>query len=305
MNIDPLGKWKQAAKAGKPDMDARLFKEIAGAVVRVADDASAPVTVILSTAAVDRMDDTIAVEGWQLDNYRKNPVVLFAHDQRSLPIGKMANLRVEEGKLLGDVTFAEHEFAKDVAALVRGGFLNAGSVGFRPIRYVFNEERGGDGWCPPCDFIEQELLEHSLVPVPANPEALLAGKAAGVDGPLLRWAERVLSHERGAGLWLPQDSIAEALRGQAEATWKALRPPVVTVPVPKADDPAGDEPMACACGAMPEAGDKFCSACGKELPVAPAKDAPTDEPDGASEDEKDLSIEQFSAALDRVVSARA
>ena len=64
------------------------------------------------------------------------------------------------------------------------GFLHAVSVGFRPLdwRWAAGEERA-DG----IDFQRQELLEFSCVPVPANPEALVAVRAKGIDlTPLLQ-----------------------------------------------------------------------------------------------------------------------
>jgi hypothetical protein len=39
-------------------------------------------------------------------------------------------------------------------------------------------------------LLEQELLEFSAVPVPANGEALIEGRSAGIDiAPLLDWSE--------------------------------------------------------------------------------------------------------------------
>jgi HK97 family phage prohead protease len=65
------------------------------------------------------------------------------------------------------------QFADRCAALIDAGLLGAVSVGFRPIEWRYMEEgRGG------VRFIQQELLEISLVPVPANPEALIEARAA-------------------------------------------------------------------------------------------------------------------------------
>jgi phage head maturation protease len=62
-----------------------------------------------------------------------------------------------------------------VYRLARGGFLAATSVGFRPLKweYTTDKERGADDWFPGIDFEEQELVEFSIVTVPANPEALM------------------------------------------------------------------------------------------------------------------------------------
>ena len=64
--------------------------------------------------------------------------------------------------------------ANTVLQMIDGGFLRATSVGFRPLRFERNAQRGGN------DFKEQELLEFSVVPVGANPQAVRALKSAGL-----------------------------------------------------------------------------------------------------------------------------
>jgi HK97 family phage prohead protease len=138
----------------------------------------------ISTPAADRDNDTIAVEGWQLDAYRRNPVVLFGHDYGSLPIARAVDVGVERGVLVATAEFPPsglYEFADTCLGMLKAGFLSACSVGFRPLKLVRNEVRGG------LDFIEQELLEFSVVPVPANPQALVIARSAGADRAVERW----------------------------------------------------------------------------------------------------------------------
>jgi HK97 family phage prohead protease len=135
----------------------------------------------ISTAAVDRESDTIAVNGWDLTNYRKNPVVLWGHDSYSLPIGRGFDVAVEDGALKASVEFVPEDLpqggalAESVYRLARSGFIAATSVGFRPLKWSFtsDKDRGADDWFPGIDFEEQELVELSIVTVPANPEALI------------------------------------------------------------------------------------------------------------------------------------
>jgi HK97 family phage prohead protease len=136
------------------------------------------VSFCLSDGSVDRMGDTIAADGWVLDGYRQNPVVLWAHDALSPPIGRMHNLRVAAGRLLGDVEFADAElspFADEIFGLIKGGFIRAGSVGFLPLDYAFSRDPSRSYG---IDFKRQELLEFSVVPVPANANALVQASAA-------------------------------------------------------------------------------------------------------------------------------
>jgi hypothetical protein len=56
-------------------------------------------TFTISTSSVDRMGDTIKVDGWKLEQYRKNPVVLWAHDASLLPLAKATKVWTEGQKL--------------------------------------------------------------------------------------------------------------------------------------------------------------------------------------------------------------
>jgi HK97 family phage prohead protease len=171
----------------------------------------------ISTADVDRSRDIVKVEGWRTANWERNPVVLFGHDYRSLPVAKGLEIRKSDA-LVATAEFPSRElydFGNTVYALLREGYLNAASVGFAPMKYSRNEDRGG------IDFEEQELLEFSVVPVPANPNALLIARSAGVDlQPLLRWAERVLDEthadERDAALKRVEQAVVALTTGVAE-----------------------------------------------------------------------------------------
>ena len=144
--------------------------------------AGEPLTFVASTDAVDRHGDTVAPEGWRLDAYRENPVVLWAHDYRRPAIGRAQSVWRDAGALLARLEFAPTEFAGEVERLYRQGYQQGVSVGFRPLR--FEERRDArTGAFLGIRFLEQELLEISAVPVPANRGALLthrAGAAAEV-----------------------------------------------------------------------------------------------------------------------------
>ncbi|MBC8281294.1 MAG: HK97 family phage prohead protease [Chloroflexi bacterium] len=129
------------------------------------------ITFVLSTDEVDRHGDIISADGWVLDSYRENPVLLWAHDYRQPAIGRAAKLWDEPHRLMAKMEFAPTEFAQEVADLYRSGFQWGVSVGFKPLRY---EERRDEktGEFLGLRFLEQELLEVSAVPVPANRSAL-------------------------------------------------------------------------------------------------------------------------------------
>lgn len=137
----------------------------------------------ISTGAVDRDQDCINVRGWQLRHYLKNPVVLWSHRADELPIGKVIDIGNDDSRLFASVEFlpggygAASDLADCTYRMAGDGYLNATSVGFRPIKFDFtdDQERGADSWFPGIDFHEQELVELSLVSVPSNPEALIDG----------------------------------------------------------------------------------------------------------------------------------
>ena len=136
------------------------------------------ITFVLSTDDVDRHGDVISADGWVLDSYRENPVLLWAHEYRQPAIGRAAKVWVEPHRLLADMEFAPTEFAKEIASLYRSGFQLGVSVGFKPLRY---EERRDEktGTFLGLRFLEQELLEVSAVPVPANRSALRRSDQSG------------------------------------------------------------------------------------------------------------------------------
>jgi HK97 family phage prohead protease len=141
----------------------------------------------ISTGCVDREQDVISVRGWDLANYRRNPVVLWGHDATRLPIGRAFDIRIDGDALKATVEFIPTDtpeggaFAESVYRLARSGFIAATSVGFRPIKwdYTDDETRGASDWFPGIDFQEQELVELSVVTVPANPEALIDAPGPG------------------------------------------------------------------------------------------------------------------------------
>ena len=53
---------------------------------------------VLSDATPDRMGDVIEAEGWDLTDFKNNPVALFNHNP-NFPIGKCARLRIVDGRL--------------------------------------------------------------------------------------------------------------------------------------------------------------------------------------------------------------
>lgn len=131
---------------------------------------------VISTKRVDSYNTTIAPDGWLLEDYAANPVVLFAHDQDGLPVARDIGRFIDRERLVGTAMFATRElnpFGHQVGRLVRAGFLNTASVGFEPVEVEESKERGRESTpFAPLDFRKQRLVEWSIVPVPANADCL-------------------------------------------------------------------------------------------------------------------------------------
>jgi len=124
---------------------------------------------VASTENVARDGMVIPADAWQLDNFRKSPVFLWAHDYFSRPpIGRVTNVEVKDDQLLADVEFdQDDEFARQVESKYRKGILSAVSVGWDTLSY---EPPNGPNVAP--RVTKADLLDISAVPVPSDPDAL-------------------------------------------------------------------------------------------------------------------------------------
>jgi len=161
-----------------------IRKDLDFEIKAVGDPGERVLEFVGSTPQVDRYGDVIEVEGWDLKNYKKNPVFLWAHDYKQPPVGKALKVAKSDQGLLFHVKFAtaeEYPFADTIYKLYLGGYLRATSVGFQDLeREPITDKEGKQvGW----RFKRQELYELSAVPVPANPNALIMAVQKGVVSP--------------------------------------------------------------------------------------------------------------------------
>ena len=129
------------------------------------DDGSIMIRGMASTADFDRAGDSISADAWTkggLQNFEKNPIILFNHDYNR-PIGRATGLKSTENGL--ELTAKISKSAGDVAELVKDGVLGAFSVGFRVKDADYLEETDG------LRIKDAELFEVSVVSVPCNQSA--------------------------------------------------------------------------------------------------------------------------------------
>lgn len=142
-------------------MDNVLYKVFTPEVKKI-DDNSYRVTI--TTGIQDRQGQVIKSDGAQTANYMRNPVVLWAHQYTTLPVGKTTNIAPGQNAVDADFQFAPpgvNAFADEVHRAWDAGLLNAVSVGIIPLEW--EDAKTVKTW---------ELLEFSIVPIPANQEAL-------------------------------------------------------------------------------------------------------------------------------------
>lgn len=188
-----------------------MVEHLRALVERSDDQTAGPIRFIASTEGIKRDGVELTVDSWDLDNYRKNPVVLWVHDYWGThpPIGRADTLIDVDGKrLLADVTFDQEDvFARQIESKYRRGFLNTVSVGWDPHK---------DG--------RNELLDISAVPVPGDPDALMERQIRG------------LQHVGQRLIDLLDDEPDDPKGDEAEAVWAGTALRMVRLFVSAADD---------------------------------------------------------------------
>ncbi len=151
------------------------------------------ITHVISTARLDRGNRIVEPSGWKLANFKRAPRVLADHDYSiERVIGTGHDLKVVDVPRIGEALVATTQFAEQGAGevafqLASTGIVNSWSVGWMGLK---SHRIGEVDDCEACaatknvdfgrHFITQELLEYSLVAIPANPDAVNGLMAAGL-----------------------------------------------------------------------------------------------------------------------------
>jgi len=180
---------------------------------------------VASDETVDRYGDVIAADGWQLKQFKKNRQFLWMHDHEA-PIGEVTDVHVEGEQLLATARFATEGVSRradELWALVEDGVLRAFSVGFtvgsergKDYEPIFDDEERITGY----RYLKPELLEISLVSVPANPNALAIARSRKVSDSLIRQA-------------LPLDASVRERQVEARIAIQAIRLRGIQVSAPR------------------------------------------------------------------------
>lgn len=137
---------------------------------------------LASDETPDSYGDIVRVAGWELKRFKRNPIILFNH-KSDVPVGHSPKTFVdtERNALVSRIKLADEgtsDFIDTLYKLLKQRIVRAVSVGFRPTKDV-EIIRDKEGAFLGLEFNGQELLEVSIVSIPANPNSLSLAKSWG------------------------------------------------------------------------------------------------------------------------------
>lgn len=143
----------------------------------------------ITTDSIDRDGEVVVPQGMNSKNYERNPVLLWNHDTAQ-PIGKAISLRRGESAIEAEFEFAARPadfngdwFPDYIRGLVAAKVLRSVSIGFMPLDGGTRQASKADidRYGPGVNrvFNKWQLLEVSIVSVPANQDALITAVSKG------------------------------------------------------------------------------------------------------------------------------
>ena len=170
--------FKESVKNNKIPMNAIITKDYE--IISSENGATFKITEEIH----DREQDIVMADGLDIENYLRNPVVLWGHDSDEPPIGKCVDIKQVADGWIATVEFvpAENPYngykAEGIRQMIKEGYLHAVSIGFIPKDWEFNNEGG-------LNILTSELTEFSVVTVPCNPNALVTERSLNTSEPLV------------------------------------------------------------------------------------------------------------------------
>lgn len=167
-----------------------------------------------STNQIDRYDEIISPRAFEatLPKYLGlNPVILFAHNHRELPVGKSVTGSIDDNGLVVRIKWAPTDLGNQIKMLYDKGFMHALSVGFIPLEWTTHSESEIRAGMPYRTHTKVDLLEISAVPVPANPGAVIQNDISDLQVRLSEAEKKDITVEavRGALGAILTDELAE------------------------------------------------------------------------------------------------
>lgn len=129
-------------------------------------------TFVLSDETVNTYGFRIITAGVNLEEFKKNPVMLYNHDGWDTPIGRWENIRVEGTRILGDAVFdLKDKRAAEIARKVDDDFIRGASSGFWDAETTSDPLLYLAGQTEPT-VVRCTMREASICSIPSNHNAL-------------------------------------------------------------------------------------------------------------------------------------
>lgn len=197
--------------------------------IRKVDEESRTITFVASDDTKDSAGTVLNQDNWDLRRFNSNGVIGYQHkvyggwddtDNPDNVIGKGVAY-IEDKKLMVDITFEPADInplADKIYKKIQFGSLRAVSVGFLPIgRGRFGEGEDSETYY----FAGQELLEVSVVNIPANPNALkksLEAETAYLEAERKRLMEEAQEEQPEAEQEETRQNDSEMIAAEMEMT---------------------------------------------------------------------------------------
>lgn len=131
---------------------------------------------VISSEAIDSYNTVFKMDGWDLNQYARNPIVCYQHKSNSDDPDNIigtSTVRIEGDELIGTVTFEDADTnpkAEKIFRKVQSGTLKMASIGANVLKARFGDEDKGEQK-DVLYFTKQRLMEWSIVSIGANPGA--------------------------------------------------------------------------------------------------------------------------------------
>jgi HK97 family phage prohead protease len=218
--------YEVLAKDGRPvkrDGNPVMAMDVTISKIDQLDELNKSFVAVASTEDEDRDKDIIRQNGWDLKNFKKNPMIPWMHDYWGVPVARSIRTWVDRNKkrLLFKPQFDENDdTSMKIFNKYKNGFLTSFSVGFRGIEANPRDEH--DAWFGGREFIKQELLEISAVTIPANPNATVNVNSEVAGQNLLQLGYPQVFAKTEYGLFYPVREMGEYTDPKTEKLEKGI-----------------------------------------------------------------------------------
>lgn len=157
--------------------------------------------------------------------------LLDTHNQYEINsvIGAISNVRIEGAQLIGTLTFSDTDRGREIEQRVANGELRAISIGYHVTKWQITatDENEHETW----RAVAWELLEASLVPVPADPNAVVRSNPGNSHGNAQEEEDMRRNLAGGAAAAAPAVTVTTAATPAAAPADRAAAEAVPHTPV--------------------------------------------------------------------------